>query len=236
MTNPARLAIVASVALTAALGVLTLTHSPPRVVRASARGEDVLGSTTGVASACQGGEALPAGVSAVRIWLEAEFGPPVSVRAYARGRLLTQGRRGAGWTASAVTVPVKPLAHAAAGVKLCFDARPNGERLQLYGVHTDSRTAALGPGGQRLGGRMTVEYLAGGRSSWFSHALAVARRMGMGRAFAGTWIAPLVALVMAAVCALLVGTAWRELPAGHSQERSRPKARAAREESAGRTR
>lgn len=212
MTNPAKLTIILSLALVAVLGVVTLSRSPQRIVGGSARGEEVLGSTVGNAGACQTGEVLPHGVSAIRLWLEGEFGPPVLVRAYSGSRLLTQGRRGAGWTASGVTVPVTPLKHTVSGVKLCFAAEPNSERLQLYGVNTEARKAAVGPSGQALTGRMTVEYLAPGGGSWWSRALAVARHMGLGRAVSGSWLALLVAALMVAVVALATRLAWRELP------------------------
>jgi hypothetical protein len=212
MTNPAKLTIIVSLALVVVLGAVTLTRSPPRVVGGSARGEDVLGSTVGNAAACQTGEVLPRGVSAIRLWLEGEFGPPVLVRAYSGSRLLTEGRRGAGWTASGVTVPVTPLQRTVSGVKLCFAAQPNSERLQLYGVSTGAREAAVGAGGQPLTGRMTVEYLAPGGGSWWSRALSVARHMGIGRAVSGSWLALLVAALMAAVLVLATRLAWRELP------------------------
>jgi hypothetical protein len=218
MTNPARLALGVSLALVAALGVVTLTRSPPRVVAISSRGVDVVGSATGSVSACQAGEVLPGGVSAIRLWLEAEFGPPVSVKAYSGTRVLTEGGRGAGWTATAVTVPVKPLARATSNAKLCFDIPSNSGRLRLYGVHTGPKLAAVGPGKQPLSGRMTVEYLAPGRGSWFSRALTVARHMGIGHAIGGTWVALLPAAMMGAVVVLVVGLAWRELPPPRTQE------------------
>ena len=212
MTNPAKLTIIVSLALTVVLGVVTLTRSPPRVVRASARGEDVVVVSAGDTAVCQGGEVLPGGVSAIRLWLEAEFGPPLRVRVYTGSRVLTEGRRGAGWTASGVTVPVAPLKRTVSGVKLCFTAQPNTERLQLYGVNTGTREVAVGSKGQPLAGHMTVEYLAPGGGSWWSRALSVARHMGIGRAVSGTWLALLVAALMAAAIVLATRLVWRELP------------------------
>jgi hypothetical protein len=221
MTNPAKLALGVSLTLVAALGAVTLTRSPPRVLRASTRGEDVIGSSSGGVAACQAGETLPGGVSAIRLWLEAEFGPPVSVKAYSGARVLTEGRRGAGWTASAVTVPVKPLTRTTGNATLCFDAPKNSERLQLYGVRTIPKLAAVAPGEQSLAGRMTIEYLAPGRGSWLSRALTVARHLGTGRAVSGTWLALLLAVVMAVVTAVVVGLAWRELPSSQAWSEDR---------------
>jgi hypothetical protein len=211
MTNLARQTLVVGLVLTALFGVVVLTHSPPRVVRANAKAEDVVASTVGDARACQAGETIPSGVTAIRMWLEAEFGPPVTVRVYAGSRLITHGARGPGWTASSVTVPVVQLHRTVFGAKLCFQAEPNSERLQIYGLRTPASQAAVGPGGQTLGGRMTIEYLAAGHGSWFSRAQSVARRLGLGRAVSGSWLALLVAALMVAVVAVTVRVAWREL-------------------------
>ncbi|MGC2373393.1 MAG: hypothetical protein WA484_05930, partial [Solirubrobacteraceae bacterium] len=101
MTKLTKPTIAVSLALVAVLGVVTLAQAPARVVRSSPHGVEVVTAAVGDAAVCQSGEVLAAGVSAVRIWLEAEIGPPVRVQVYSRGRLLTEGRRGAGWTASA---------------------------------------------------------------------------------------------------------------------------------------
>ncbi len=212
MTKLAKPTIAVSLALVAVLGVVTLAQAPARVVRSSPHGVEVVTAGVGDVAVCQSGEALPAGVSAVRIWLEAEIGPPVRVQVYSRGRLLSEGRRGAGWTASAVTVPVAALTHTASNVKVCFAAKPNSERLQLYGINTAARDAATTASGHPLAGRMTIEYMAPGSGSWFSRALVVARHMGVGRAISGTWLALLVAMLMAGVLVVATRTAWRELP------------------------
>jgi hypothetical protein len=212
MMKLTKLTIVVSLALVAVLGAVTLARAPARVVRTSPHGVEVVIAAVGDAAVCQSGEVLPAGVSAVRIWLEAEIGPPVRVQVYSRGRLLSEGRRGAGWTASAVTVPVAPLRRTASNVKVCFAAKPNSERLQLYGINTAPGDAATTANGHPLAGRMTVEYLAPGSGSWFSRALGVARHMGIGRAVSGTWLALLVAALMAGVLVVATCTAWRELP------------------------
>jgi hypothetical protein len=207
-----KVVLVVSLALTVAVCAWTLTRSPSRVVRVSAKGEHVLGSTTGSAALCQAGETLPGGVSAVRLWLETSFGPKVLVRAYSGSRVLTEGSRAAGWTSSSVTVPVEPLEHTVSHVKLCFYVPANSGRLQLYGVPTAVREAAVGGEGQSLLGRVRVEYMAPGRGSWWSRALTVARHMGVGHAISGAWVALLVAALVAAVGALVIRLAWMELP------------------------
>jgi hypothetical protein len=67
------------------------------------------------------------------------------------------------------------------------------------------------PIGQRLPGRIDIEYLGSGQGSWWSRLLPVARHMGLGRAFSGTWIVLLVAAMVAAVGALAGRLVLREL-------------------------
>jgi hypothetical protein len=57
---------------------------------------------------------------------------------------------------------------------------------------------------------LTIEYLRRGSSSWWSLALAVARRMGLGRAWAGTWIVLLVAIMMGSAIAIASWLTTRE--------------------------
>jgi hypothetical protein len=222
--------LAVGVGLMALAGVLTLTRAPPRVVRAVAVNEFIareehvpLALATGDATICQTGEVLPAGVTGVRVWLRSPFGPPVRIAVYDGSRTLAQGSRGADWTGDSVTVPVRPLGRTSAHTRLCVTIGPNSELVVLVGGRASSAgatvsssppltPAAVPLAGGRLGGRLGVEYLAAGRDSWWSRALAVARRMGLGRAFSGTWIALLVAALMLATGALAVRLLARELP------------------------
>jgi hypothetical protein len=213
------------------VGAVTLTHAPPRVVGVGAPlGEwafpngAFVGETRRDPTVCQANEVLPAGVSAVRLSIWAFFGSRVRVLLYHGTQLLTEGRRGAEWTSDSVTVPVRPVQHAISDVRLCLVLGPNSELLYLLGSKTPPRDAAVySEGGARtaavpasdavsLSGRVNVEYLAAGRGSWWSRALSVARRMGLGRVYSGTWIALLVAALMTAVGVLAVRLTWRELP------------------------
>jgi hypothetical protein len=60
-------------------------------------------SALGDATVCQGNEALPAAVSAIRVTLGAEYGSSVHLRASQGSRILTQGTRGPEWTSGSVT-------------------------------------------------------------------------------------------------------------------------------------
>jgi len=225
------------VAMTLAVGLVllgggvavALARAPSKVVRigypgvraVNANGVNPVGFTFGAPVICQSGEVLPAGVSAVRLSMWSFFGPPVRVTAYAGSRVLTEGSRAGGWVGDSVTVPVKPIARTASGVRICADMRPNAEPLLILGAKTLPRQAAtiqedgtsLTPGEARpLSGRVTTEYLRSGNGSWFSRIVAVARHAGLGRAFSGTWIAILIVALMVAVGVLAVRLTLREAP------------------------
>jgi hypothetical protein len=128
-----KVTLVAGIALIVAVGALTLTRSPPRVVgvgtTTDARSMLPLARTLGDANVCQANEALPAGVSAIRLTLGAEYGSNVHVKAYSGSQVLTEGARGPEWTSGSVTVPVRPLSRAASHVTLCFDL---SQRADLF--------------------------------------------------------------------------------------------------------
>ena len=213
----------------AVVGAVTLTRAPPRVVRVGEPGGDVVASTLAHAASdfavCQSGEALPAGVSGIRLALWAFYGANVHVRVYKGSQILTAGSRGADWTSDSVTVPVRPLDHSSSEVTLCYGIGPNSQPISLLGVAAPPAAAAavdtasdepnpafMAGEHAALPGRIGVEYLAAGTGSWWSRILTVARHMGLGRSYAGTWIALLVAALMAAVGVLAIRLTWRELP------------------------
>jgi hypothetical protein len=98
---------------------------------------------------------------------------------------------------------------------------PNSEPMDVLGLPTTkSQLAAFAtewaPGQPKgapkaLPGRLGIEYLAPSHGSWWSRLLSVARHFGLGRAYSGTWIALLVAALMAAVVVLAVRLSLREL-------------------------
>ena len=201
-----------SIALALAVVAVTLTHSPPRVVRASSVGQSEVGATTSDEETCQANEVLPAGVSAIRVWLLAYYGAPVRVTASSGSRVLAEGRRAGDWTGGSVTVPITPLKRTASQVKLCVAVGPNSEPIFVLGREAAAREAAVAPGEGRLRGRVGVEYLAAGQGSWWSRILPVARRMGLGHALSGTWVVLLIAALVGAVGLLAVRLTLRDLP------------------------
>ena len=205
------------VALILAVGAVTLTRSPPRVVRVNTTAtKSYLTGFVGSAKICQTNEVLPAGVSAMRVWLGVEYGSRIRVTASAHSRLLTDGERGPDWTSRSVMVPVTPLSHSASHVKLCFILGPGSEPIYPIGAEVPPPEMAvvdLGSShvGRPLGGRVGVEYLAAGDGSWWTRVEEVARHIGIGHALAGTWVALLVATLVAVLATLAVWLTLREL-------------------------
>ncbi len=210
--NRAKAAVLLSFLLIALLVGLTLRRSPARVVSARSTGNLRLLSTVGDATGCQGGEVLPADVTAVRVGLQSAAGPPVHLRILAGSRVLAMGRRGGGWSGDSLTFAVKPLKHPHTDVRICFAIGPNSELVRILGQGTSEREGLVWTPRQQVAGKAGVEYLQPGRSTWWSLALTVARHMGLGHVVTGTWIALLIAVLTAAVGALATGALLRELP------------------------
>ncbi len=229
----ATITLAVGLVLIGAASAAALTRSPPRVARVGVPTGDVkataLGKILGDISLCQPGETLPAGVSGVRVGMWAFYGAKVHVRVYNGSRVLTEGSRGANWTGTSVTVPVRPVARTTAGVTVCIGIGPNSQPLLLLGsgapegagagagdaatLSVSSPTpAAAGKSHQRVGGKIGLEYLRASSGSWWSRVSSVAANMGLGRSYTGTWIAFLIAALMAAVGVLAVRLSLRVLP------------------------
>jgi hypothetical protein len=209
--TPLKIALGAGLLALALALALTLSRAPASVARVSTAQHQIVSAGRQRTAACQAGELLPRRVSAIRLRVEAVLGPRVTVAVYARGRLLAHGDRGTGWTGGVVTLPVTPLASAHAGVSVCFSVLSNGdESILLVGEPTRRAAAASGTGGA-LSGRLRIEYLRAGSASWWSLATGVARRLGLGRAWSGTWYALLVLVLMGAVTLTCARVILREL-------------------------
>jgi hypothetical protein len=201
----ARLRIALATGLVAgavAIGV-TLSQAPDVVAGVSTPMQRYIGSTAQATTVCQSGEVLPPAVSAIRLRVFAFLGPRVTLRVLARGRVIASGVRGSGWTGGVVTVPVKPLPTATAGATLCFTLHLNGDEHAEFGGAPQAGALAARAPGDVLHGRVRVEYMRPGGSSWWSLAGAVARRMDLGRGWPGGWSVPLVLVLMASVAILL---------------------------------
>jgi hypothetical protein len=177
---------------------VVMSQSPAVVARTNAvRIVGPIAEVTGTYEACQSGELLPAGTSAIRLSLEAMFGPSVRVRVLQDDQTLTSGTQASGWSRQSVTVHVKPLPRAVAGVSVCFAIAPKDELVYVKGS-TVASTAASPEG--RL---FRIEYLRPGDRSWWALVPSVARRMSFGRATGGVWIILAVVAAMVALTAIV---------------------------------
>jgi hypothetical protein len=205
-----RIALAAGLAAIAVAFVVTLSHAPLTVARGDSLAAGGLVSTNQPARACQAEEALPQGTSAIRLGLLAALGPTVTVQVLSGARVLTQGTRSAGWSSGTVTVPVSPVARAAAPVKVCFALSSMNGLVTLRGWLTRRAVAAASSEGP-LPGRMGIEYLRPSRHSWWSSVASVVRHLGLGHAAGGAWNTLLVVALAAAFIALSSWLVAREL-------------------------
>lgn len=194
----------------AAIGI-TLSQAPITVARVNTAKARSLGKVHRRTVVCQPNETLPRETSAIRLRVFAYTGPRVTVAVLARGQFIARGERESGWTGGVVTVPVKPLATARSGVKLCFTLFLNGNERASFAGERTKRAPATREDTTTLPGRIRVEYLRPGQSSWWSQALSVARRMGLGHAGSGTWSVLLVIVLMVSVVLLCSRLILREL-------------------------
>jgi hypothetical protein len=196
-----RIALAAGLALIAAAAAGVLSESPPVVLATNAvTARESVAAGWRQANACQAGEGLPAHTTAIRLVISAVYGPRVTVEARDGSRVLTSGEQPSGWTGKSVTVPVRPLSSTVHPVAICFAAADSHEGVNVGG--TTEAAGALTSRGRPLKGRMAVEYLGNGRSSWLELASAVAGQMALGRAWPGIWVVFAAAALMLA-CAVV---------------------------------
>ena len=207
-----RIALAAGLTLLAVAVVVVLARSPTSVAHTNGtpKEEERIAYTTRPTTYCQGGETLPAHTSAIRLWMLAYIGPSVRVTVYAGGHAVTGGRRGSGWTSREVTVPVRPLAHAVADATVCTSFSLRDESITVFGRATGPAIAAR-EGGKALPGRMWIEYLRPGASSWASMVPSILSHMGFDRAPSGPGLVLLALALAVAVLALSSRLVLREL-------------------------
>ncbi len=209
--TPVRVVLAAGLTLIVIAAVVTLLHAPSTVAASNGVPRTaIVSKQASVSSGCQGGEALPAGTSAVRLSLDAVIGPRVTVTVLRGSRVVTSGTEGTGWYGSAVTVPVRRVDGGVADVTVCFGLRLETGDVMVVGAPTARAVAAVADG-QPLSGRMRIEYLRRGDRSWWSQVVPVVEHMGLGRAASGTWIVLPIAALIAASIALASWLVVREL-------------------------
>jgi hypothetical protein len=194
----ARIALAVGLMIMVATLVATMSRRPLVAVGSnSIPPEGVIATTRGGNSACQKDEVLPAGTSAMRLWVSVNIGPRVTVTALSGARVVTRGTRGAGWTGEVVTVPVKRVPRTISHARVCFAIGPAVEKIGLVGAKVAGKSEKLV--------KMRIEYMRPGPRSWWSLASSVARHMGLDRAPSGTWI---VLIPLALMTAAVVLTSW----------------------------
>jgi hypothetical protein len=190
-----------------------LSAAPPAVLASSSAGgeETVLRSTTAKhVHICQGDETLPRGTRFVRSSIEAYTGSRLEVQALQGSRVITSGELGAGWGGRGVAIPVSAVDRTFSGVTVCFSSRSIDEPLAIYGVPAGRQPEASSSESAPVGGRMRIAYLGSGHSSWLSLVPSIARHMGLGHAWSGTWVAPFVVMLMLAATALAARVILKE--------------------------
>jgi hypothetical protein len=203
--------LVVGLAAVAGAVAFALSQSPVTVAGENTSVRFFVATSKNALSACQSGETLPEGTSAIRLHVESFVGPRVTVQVREGARVIASGERPSGWTAGVVTVPVKPLASTRANVELCYTDHLNGYEMGVFvGEPTTGASAAQTSQGS-LPGRIAVEYLRPSGSSWWSLIGTVARRMALGRAWPGEWSVVLVLLLMIGVGILCSRAILREL-------------------------
>jgi hypothetical protein len=212
-----RLALAAGLGITAAaVGAVLLWQAPVAVLGSNATRAspyEQLGYTSGTTNACQTAERLPAHTVALRLSLGAFTGSEVTVKVLSGTSVVTSGKRGPGWDGQTVTVPLRALAHTIYPARICFAIPVAGEQLTLFGSHVAGTAAARARDGEASPGRIRIEYLGKGRSSWLSLVPSVARHIGLGRAWSGIWVAFLIPGLMLLALILASRLIVRELDA-----------------------
>ncbi len=205
--------VLGLVGVACAIG-FTFARAPMSVARTNrppGQPEQEIASSRDSSSYCQAGETLPRGTSALRVWLDAAYGPRVAVEVSAHGRRITGGQRGSGWIGGAVTVPVTPPGRTISAASVCVSFEAQDETVVAQGNPTPAASAAH-DGAEALAGRLWIEYLRPGSRSWASLAASTAQRMGIGRAAPGIWVVFVALALMAAVLALAIGLVFDEMP------------------------
>jgi len=160
---------------------------------------------------CQADEPLPAATTALRLSLSAYIGPSVSVTVSHGDEILARGHQSAGWVGSSLILPLEPMVAEPQDTTICFTRDSGQLSVDVNGGYAShGRTARVD--GNPLPGRMRVEYLSRGRRSWLSLTEQVARRLGLGHAPSGTWLALALTILMASAIGLTAWILLREPP------------------------
>lgn len=199
----------------AAIGVaivLVISHRPP----ATAGGNGIAGKNyieleaKDALSNCQTAGTIPRGTSALRLAIEGVyFSPSVKVKIARDGHVIARGSHAPGGPAAPnVIVGLPALGQTVRGAQICTAVGPTVGPIRFSGEPASSSSHVSNALQQAV---LHVEYLRAGDRSWWSSLSAIGRRIGLGRAPGGGWVAILVLLLMLSVTALTVRLAIQEL-------------------------
>jgi hypothetical protein len=172
---------------------------------------------------CQYGEYVPGGTGALRIFAMALSPPdgPLDVtvaRAGRRGvppRVVAEARLPFGLRELSTSAPLRPaVRHDVADAQLCVYNRGR-QTVQMAGNLTPILGSGANPHGERLPDETRVDYMRGGKESWWSVSSAVADRFGlMHTSFFGAWTMWAVFAVLAGLWAATIVLLVRNLGRG----------------------
>lgn len=218
-----KITLAAGLTVLATAIAAVLSQSPLTVLATSSTpANEALAVVDHSVDACQQGERIPKGTTAIRLSLGAFIGPAVAVTAISGAHIVAFGERGSGWDGQTVTVPVGTVSRTVSPVKICFAIPVLGnEQLTIFGTPARRATADTGTR-DAPAGRLRIEYLRPARSSWLALLPSVTKHMALGRAWSGVWIALLVAMLMLLVTVLASRLAFLELAGERSAATPEP--------------
>jgi hypothetical protein len=200
--------LAVGLAVLAAALVVTLSHASTRRTGTNRMTVDtVLLVTKGGGTLCQPDEVVPAGTGALGLSIKpavAHASPSVAVDLMRGRTTVAHGTRGPGWSGEQVIVPLRSRLRQDLSGSICITLGP--QQVALGGAKT-KRAFTATSGTTHLSGRLRVDYLPhAGRTSWWSTATTVARRIGLGHAPAGAWGA---LLILACMLTAIVLSSWQ---------------------------
>ncbi len=204
-----RSVVVATIAGLLAIAValaIVLAHSPLVLAGSnSIAPTGVVGSTKGPAHTCQGGETVPRGTTAIRMWTQSNVKPHMRVAVLVGSRTVAAGSQRGGWLGKVTTVPVTPIEHTLRNARVCFWIDRAVQAVNLLGGPSPHPAPGEEPN------KMRIEYLRPNSGSWWSRIGTIAHRLGIGRAPEDGWAVALPLLMMGLATALVLATILRRL-------------------------
>jgi hypothetical protein len=219
-----KVAIGLGLAIVGAGVLITLSLRAPREQGSNARVElsGLAVSIPGHAKRCQYGEHVPGGTRVLRMFVTAVRPPdgPLDVTVARTGRpgapprVVASARLPFGLRRQSTSAPLRPaVQHDLSDAQVCLYNRGR-QAVQAAGNLTPILGSGANPHRDRLPDQARVDYMRGGKESWWSVSAAVADRFGlMQTSFFGAWtmwaVFAALAVLWAATIVLLVRTLGR---------------------------